>query len=49
MQTNFDSWQLEQKVLLNVDKAILGGKFMGSAADGKVAWLKSPIPLGLGA
>ena len=48
MQTNLDSWQLGQEVQLKVDKAIQGGKFMGTAPDGKVAWLKSPIPLALG-
>ena len=48
MQTHFDSWVLEQEVQLHVDKAILGGKFMGSATDGKVAWLKSSLPLAVG-
>ena len=48
MQNHFDSWVLEQEVQLPVDKAILGGKFMGSATDGKVAWLKSSVPLAVG-
>ncbi|MAD60448.1 MAG: hypothetical protein CMH49_02895 [Myxococcales bacterium] len=48
MQTHLDSWQLGQEVQIKVDKAIQGGKFMGTAPDGKVAWLKSPMPLALG-
>lgn len=48
MENALNSWLVGQEVQLEVEKAILGGKFMGNASDGRVAWLKSAKDLAIG-
>jgi 23S rRNA (uracil1939-C5)-methyltransferase len=48
MENALNPWQVGQEVQLEVEKAILGGKFLGSASDGRVAWLKSVQALAIG-
>ena len=43
-----DSWRQGELVEVIVGKAIYGGKMMGSAPDGRVAWLNSAEPLSIG-
>lgn len=47
--TKFDqTWAVGEQVSLLVEKAILGGKFMSTAPDGRVVWLKSHKALAIG-
>ena len=41
-------WSEGELVKLRVEKAIYGGKMMGSAPDGRVVWLSSEEPLAIG-
>lgn len=41
-------WCVGGSVELTVEKAIYGGKLMGSAPDGRVVWIKSAQPLAIG-